>query len=682
MIPATPQPTATSHAPYNFVPQANPVLASERQAAEIDHSRFVDGYFSGTIDLRIITETPLYVRAGVDPEYAHRNPEPNDAVWRDGSQYREFRHNGDLMRPVIPGASLRGAIRQIVEVLTSSELQEPSSEAIVYRAVGDSSRFGFFYRERFVGPAPKSGPQRFEYPLAMVRGGYLRKQGRVWTIRPAKNHNGVSFVHVEDSKLQNPLPRIEQLNDAVPSSTAKAVWVEPASPRDHEHNKPGRPPLTLRYARTDQPVYARTSARPSGYEPAWLVLTAAVGSKHMQCAIFEPDTSATPIKVPDEMRQQYENDRAVPRARTRAGRDLGVEVNGPAFSADGVPCFYLVENGELVFFGPTLFFRLPYRNPPSNHRIRPRDEKLDMASVLFGTVRPQPVRGRLRFEDAEIEPGQASPWLGAAGYTSPSALLAPKPACIQHYLVQPSTNRDDLRHYDRPAGEVELRGFKFYWHRRSVTGVENDPRAVPEQQRKTRTVIRPVKPGIRFAGRIRFDNLTPEELGALLVALELKASMRHKIGMVRPFGYGSIRIDTRLHLVDQPARYESFFGADGRLHEGWRSDDDTVQKVNDARGAFALCVLRQLQVLNAPKAADQALARLWEMPRMKDLAAMLEWDNAPDQRTTESIPVQNDARSDQWRRRWLLPPPQAVLRPGQVPPPRFSRAHWRPRGWR
>lgn len=666
---ANPDPSARSQAPYNFVPQAEAILAPGRQADAIDHSRFADGCYSGAIDVRITTETPLYVRAGVDPIYAQANQNPNDAVWQHGSQYREFRHNGDPARPVIPGSSIRGAIRQIVEVLTASALRKPSDSAIVYRAVGDSSSFGRFYRERFVGPntlGSKSAAQRYHYPLDAVRGGYLRRVGREWRIRPAKTHHGVSFVHVQDSSVRDRLPTVRDASGRGPE--VKPVWVEPAAPLDHRHDKDGRPPLTLRYAASAKEVLARSSPRPPGCEPAWLVVTAGVGpSKHMHCAIFEPDKDAKEIDVPTDMREQYVEDRAMPRAGNRQGRDLGRDVDDTLLR-DGAPCFYLIDGGSLVFFGPTLFFRLPYRRSPSDAGVRLPSKGLDMASLMFGTVTPEPVKGRLRFDDGEmVDAGGGTPWLPGSGYTSPPQLLGPKPACIQHYLVQESTRRDELKHYDS-AGNVTLRGFKFYWHRKGVPNVEQDPAAVETAQRKTRTVIRPVKGGVVFQGKVHFDNLTAEELGALLVSLELKPSMRHKLGMNRPFGYGSVRIEPTLHLLDPKTRYASFFGEGGRPGAGWVAPEERDRRAADARAAFAREQLHHLRVTDAPQEAASAITRLWEEKRMKDLAAMLEWDRAPNQLTTEPVSVQGHERSVQWKQRWLLPPPQALLG-GSTPPP-------------
>jgi CRISPR/Cas system CSM-associated protein Csm3 (group 7 of RAMP superfamily) len=75
-----------------------------------------------------------------------------------------------------------------------------------------------------------------------------------------------------------------------------------------------------------------------------------------------------------------------------------------------------------------------------------------------------------------------------------------------------------LRHY---ASDMVIRGHKLYWHRKVVEpkdytyqGSQEDI----EQHKKQLTGIQPVLPGARFAFRVYFENLTDEELGALLWA--------------------------------------------------------------------------------------------------------------------------------------------------------------------
>jgi len=71
---------------------------------------------------------------------------------------------------------------------------------------------------------------------------------------------------------------------------------------------------------------------------------------------------------------------------------------------------------------------------------------------------------------------------------------------------------------------------------------------------KLDTTIRPIDKGAVFKGCIRFHNLKPEELGALLSAITFHNTpdCYHQIGKAKPYGYGKITINVdKLNLVDQ-----------------------------------------------------------------------------------------------------------------------------------
>ncbi len=156
---------------------------------------YVPGLHSGWIDLTIRAETPLYVRCAPPVEYASEE-EP-----RTNRHRQEFFHHGDPQRPVLPGGSLRGMIRSLVEVLAHAKLTCSlfTDRRLIYRAVGDTTSLGIRYRDAVLGSNQAQMPQmRFEYPVNRLRGGYLRRRGSDWFIQPAQDTvNGETFVHVE-----------------------------------------------------------------------------------------------------------------------------------------------------------------------------------------------------------------------------------------------------------------------------------------------------------------------------------------------------------------------------------------------------------------------------------------------------------------------------------------------------
>lgn len=126
------------------------------------------------------------------------------------------------------------------------------------------------------------------------------------------------------------------------------------------------------------------------------------------------------------------------------------------------------------------------------------------------------------------------------------------------------------------------------------------------------TLIKALKPNNIFTGRVRFENLSKEALGALLFALDLPKDCCHKIGMGKPLGLGTIRIDvTHLHVSDRKKRYNELLSTDGTwLQPSIRFDIQSLK--ND----FEQYIQRQIN----------DTVSLWDNKRLKHLKAMLEFD--------------------------------------------------------
>jgi CRISPR/Cas system CSM-associated protein Csm3 (group 7 of RAMP superfamily) len=114
----------------------------------------------------------------------------------------------------------------------------------------------------------------------------------------------------------------------------------------------------------------------------------------------------------------------------------------------------------------------------------------------------------------------------------------------------------------------EIQGQKAYLHAQSTTA---DPqpwksRATLEEDLDTsngnpaagrKSVVKLLAPGTQFAFTIRFDNLTEAEFQLLCFALRPSEKFRHKIGMGKALGLGSVRIDvTGVGSIDRLDRYK------------------------------------------------------------------------------------------------------------------------------
>ncbi len=644
-----------SKAPYNFVPLPEAVYSVPR--FNENFAEYNSKAHTGWIDLTLTTETPLYIRCGPDVNDIRNceNGEQDHAKLTRRHQHRQnFFHHGNPKCPVIPGSSMRGMIRSLVEILGFGKMQWFTDKKLIYRAVGDTSSLGELYRDQMMGPNQKSSPKMlFEYPVSQLRGGYLEKNGPDWTIRPAREFHSESFVHVEYSACPNGTRRVEK------------VFVRPPVSR----TQPPRcnPDLKLNLAYIDSSAHivraTPSTAKPSGFEKGVLVRSGHIGGsypKHMHCVIYEKDSSANPIPIPTPMWKLYEDDRDMTRNRRREPRKL---------KKDDDPLFYLVNSSdELVFFGPTMMFRLPYKRSIRDfvpQKIR-NPKTIDIADAIFGTIdSDRPIKSRVFFEDLRWK-GQNSPFIGRC---SPKILSGPKPTAFQHYLTQKQpNNKAKLNHYGSSPKQTRLRGHKRYWHKRDADPFENK---LKNRDCDTQhTVIRPVKKATVFKGRVRFENLSNLELGALLSALQLPCTMRHQLGMGKPLGMGTVKIETTLHIsmrTGNKNRYTSLFD-NTQLNLGELSEKENLNIAKDAREEFRKDIVQHYNnnaTMNSVKV--KAIADIWDIPRLEVLALMLEWKNPPDRTETEYQLLTAPA----WKKRHVLPNPRDIanLAPTGTSPP-------------
>lgn len=663
-----------SIAPYNFVPLPEKVFLHPDKEDEDEVCKLHEKYYTenekrhtGWIDLTIKTETPLYTRCAFDPALVKKR---DDKECLKEPARQQFFHHGDPNVPFIPGSSLRGMIRSLVEIIGYGKMQWVKDEKLVYRAVGDPTSFGQSYREKIMGKdqSKKDTEMRFEYPSTKLKGGYLEKHGHGWAIRPALEPNGCgeSFIHVSYGSVSSFVER--------GSLKIYQVYVRPYSRNWSNRKERDEKTLYLNLAETD-----KVSETPEeGLVKASLVASGHMGGdheKHWHCAIYEPNPGSEPIPIPDPMWMQYEEDAKLSRSTRTETRKLKNEQD---------PLFYLLnDSNNLVFFGSTMCFRLPYNNATIEFVPKQLKENagLDLAEALFGTVKKEckiSIKGRISFEDAEWKNKESgSPFFSNPnnGRSIPMILSSPKPTSFQHYLVQPlMEERKERMHYNSApvksgAGDTVIRGNKLYWHKKydNESDYVNDPEArfvqdrngvehveqyhkKPQQWKAStqHTIIRPVKKDVEFASRIHFENLSDIELGALLMALQLPDTMRHKLGMGKPLGMGSVKITATLQVSDRKKRYETF----SCMSDEEKSTEDTQKIEKTAKEIFRDEILKHDGVVNG-------LKDLWSIPRLRKLAVLLEWKNPPDATQTRYVGIGNDedGNYNQWRKRNILPTP-------------------------
>jgi len=608
-----------SKAPYNFIPLNEAVVPAEK-IPEFDKYD-TDNRFTGYIDIELKAQTPLYIRdALTEEEYKEK---------LEKEKRKETYINPDFFSPGglprIPGSSLRGMIRTLVEIVSFGKFGFFDDARLYYRAVGDTSRLGIDYRNKMVDTSNNYFPK--------FKAGILRAKGsNRYEILPSKVINGTQIYRINFDKRTGIVDGTTEFR--LSDFEFKEIYFKPVTPQNHTHYRidrrtNARIPYQLRYAKLTSVSLTQNNSHPNrGY----IISSGRMDKKHMHWVINEPDLSVTPLNLDDDVVKSYKND------SQRNAPDILEELK----EKRGIPCFYLVdESGKVISFGHTGMFRLAYEKTIGDHI--PPDLKnpniTDIAEAIFGNEKTH--AGRVFFEDAYLDGKPEDALLETA---VPKILSNPKPTCFQHYIEQKPENLENppknLAHYN---SENPIRGYKLYWHRSGNNWIETDQENIRNHQSQY-TRITPIKPDSTFRGRIRFENLSEVELGALLFALQLPEGLAHKLGMGKPLGLGSVKITPKLYLSNRKQRYSNLLAE-------WDGLKDETNKITDFKNAFERYVLDKLQDLGK---LQKTTTSLWEIDRMQQLKTMLDWNNKPKDEKTDYLPL------DKFKERKVLPPPTEV----------------------
>ncbi len=650
--------TNKAKAPYNFVPLPEKVLPADEFA---EHDKYHSDRHTGYIELEIKTETPLYTRCAypvdifstkkiyvddegnLKKEFRDKDKPKTTAI----PELQQFFHRGDQRIPVIPGSTLRGMTRSLVEIFSYSKIFAVSDKKLIHRSLADST-LGKSYRKQLFGK---------------IKGGYLIKEGNQFKICPAKEIEGKTFVQIPFSRNSKNSPNFKDCitNQLVEKHRNKtySVWVK----------------LIPNYSKSEEITFSNEKIPDSekeNFHSASLVITGDMvnfrnqnKSKKHETAIFEINREAEKLPISDEDWRLFQEDLVLSRNEAQKPRKLKDFDNGE-------PVFYLVDESsgssenKLVFFGLSKMFRLPYTS--SIHDFINKDaldgNTLDYAESIFGTVDEKSkkiIASRVFFTDAICK--TPNPFLDGANEKRrvPKILSSPKPTAFQLYLNQPEPDyaEDLLSYYDK--GKTFIRGFKGYWHNNNLeTNQElfvdtNEQRNINNLTSKQHTIIKPVKKGVNFGfAKVYFENLTKIELGALLTALQLPTNMRHQVGMAKPYGLGSILIKARLFLSDRKTRYQYLF----ENNSSWENAL-IEENADDFKKSFSQRVIEFCK--DQYKTAK--INTLQDIPRIRQLFELLSWKPNPNLNMKEYCNLQYEDRGKkkaepQWKERYVLSHPE------------------------
>lgn len=509
-------PTKPASAAYNFVRLPEHVIPAEFYnghfegvtkdvlKAYCDHVQQADTH-TGYIDLTITTETPLFI--GGPSKQNEETP-------------LEFYGGQD--NPIIPGTSLKGMVKQIFKIVTASSFR-PYQRGT---GLGDFEDRYLYFRDI----ASTIRPLKDYYEARMV-GKELNSRGEEKSATKAtpgfiiQTLNNDYFVIPSTSKKRSYSGDYEMQQK---KNRASIDWTDQY--------------VNIHTGRMDSKMSYMRITRPGNFEDKRIpILQECIDS-------YKDDKNRGTLNLLDK-KVGKSGDAAKNYTRCNDVKFV-------------VPCFFTEKDGVVVHFGHGRFYRIAYDLKISDHlpsTLEQYNNGVDLCDSVFG--HGDNWAGRLCFTDGHV----VGP-VRMCQSEYPHPLMGPNPTSFQLYLEQQDV--DDYDRYNHWGHEgASLRGYKMYWHQ-PLAKAKAWTRTTEEKAIKGTRKIRPVDIGVTFTSRIHFNCLSDVELGALLMTLNLdqysggNRRTYYKLGMGKSIGFGSIKLESKVTLLDGQARYTNLFAGD------------------------------------------------------------------------------------------------------------------------
>lgn len=534
-------------APYNFVSFAQNIFLRYNSYSDLPaHNKIEKELNSGEITYEILSETPVFISNGKKKKEEgldfYKNPKGNYAI---------------------PGSTMRGLVRNNMKILglgaVGSDIEDRS---IMYRGLGKVDQLKNKYNKILdVKQVEQKSVAR------NVKAGYIScEQGKYMIYKNSLDEqNGIQNYHILKETYV-----VDTVKDSG-SNEKFAPLIKNVGSEDgcKLHNK--------NYSEKPEGKKGRIGVKNNSYEPFYMEVSYdlkddrkvvalsdylkkhkrrgyVLGAGKMQNTkvlyvipeIIQDKSKATQISENDiaSFKKDFETKQ----------NQLGTNKEYFNLPEEGKvkPVFYIEYQGR-IYFGFSPYLRIFYDHSIKDGLSEQQREYentmigLDYADAVFGFTKEEcDYKSRVYFEDAEIYLNNTK----LKERKLQKILLAgPKPSSYHDYIKQ-NDNDKEKNTYD--SEKFEIRGFKQYWLK--DVSVEN---ALKDND-KVATEINPLPVGTAFLGKIKFRNLTNDELGLLLWSLSLNKECRQNIGMGKPYGFGRIKLSiNELEILDFEKLYST-----------------------------------------------------------------------------------------------------------------------------
>ena len=480
-------------APYRFVPLSS-LVVFPHWADQVSHDRPFSEGISGELNIQLHNTSALCVGGKQERSSEHQ-----------AGKVHFYRTPDNTL--AIPGTSLKGMLRNVVEIASFSRFKQVEDQKLGVRDISEANNF---YAKEMRNPSA----------------GWLNFRNDKWTITPC------SFIRIHQEQI------IKHFN--IPYE----VWIEKNTTQlRYETDIKLCPEINFEeQSETHNNKVLANLLRHDG-KKGHLVLTGQPGKgfkengakKHEFIFYDHQKEKEEPVDsdAMSDFMQTHES--------TKEWQFLFSQI---AQLSLGIPVFWHEENGKVRSLGLTMMYKLAYKNSLHDAIKHTSPKHLntqlpDMADLIFGYISdaeshssvPDSLKGRVNILTAHLE--REEPELK---WSKNTILSSPKPKYYPLYIQQNS----DTSFNQLMQSTAKLSGWKRY----PVKAVDiQDP---PKESNATAQVtLEQLIESRKFNGKIVFHNLRPVELGALIWALTFgnRTNLRHSLGMGKPYGLGQLQIE-------------------------------------------------------------------------------------------------------------------------------------------
>jgi CRISPR-associated protein (TIGR03986 family) len=541
-------------APYNFVPLNNKVV-TPWWAKHISHDIPFENAQSGTLELTITAKSPIYVR-------------------NSGKDTLSF--NNDPKGYFIPGSSIKGMIRNVLEIMSFGKMTNKV----------DDKRYSVrdFQNDKIYNPGEISKEVCCGW-LQKVNGEYLitdcGKPGRI-------AHKELDGLCQEEKISEYYKNAANILTDKDKSAKSKC----------HKFPFKGIHRFTFSHNDVMRPIY---KLDPAGKKKGVIVLTGQpsvrrepegqkASGKHLEFIFFESKNKQEKVDESvirnfffayhDHDKNQQKDDWKWRSQQLKKGEKI------PVF-------FRRTEDGKgIKDMGLSYLYKITYNYSvlESISNYQGDVSNPDLSECVFGyTNGLESLKSRVHvshaFQNSQVK-----------DLDTISAVLAQPKASYYPTYIDQGENETVQRYKTFMDKNATISGWKRY----PVRNGEVVPNPVPNNNESILTHFRPLPIESTFKCTISYHNLRLEELGALVSAITFHNTegVFHSLGMAKPLGYGkvSVSIDNfNEGMIEAMRIFECFMNYS--LDSEWWKEPQIVNLLTMARGSTSEEVDQKLKYM-------------------------------------------------------------------------------------